>query len=542
MTPLIDETNFFVFWLSLALVLLSLAVAARFRRTPAPRPLGRGIDKASVGIAAGATLALTVFAVATAAWGFSDDDIFLLYYVRGQPYPPPIWPESARFFPLGHQEWRLLYGWTADVRVYYAAAAAQYGAYAAGIVLLLGNLNQQSRLALVLLLTLPPVLVAFTNIAMPERTQVMLLPWFLLFLLRWDTTRSAEYALLAITSAHVMLYLKEPTVLFIAAVAGMRLADTIGRAAKPQGGRAAIASVSREGAADVGLLVACALFLTLYFTAIAPASLFEAERVYDRRALATTNVIPTLEAWARTEPLLVVVLAAGLATVGSRAARRQRLGLGDQAIVGAGVYFAALVAASLVSTFYAALPLAAATIGLIAAIPFDKLRVKQRLATALATAAIAASLLLATPHALYKLDWLARNEGLATRIGDVLGDAAGKRVFLSGHSWDAETFAVYAKAHRGLAVTFLYADARYARDEEEGTRCSASPSACLAYAPDAGDSDLLVDLGRLESRRSGEISRGGELVWHYDEQLLRRLLEITPAPLRGVVRRAYNFW
>jgi hypothetical protein len=285
------------------------------------------------------------------------------------------------------------------------------------------------------------------------------------------------------------------------------------------------------------------LFLTLYFTATAPASLFEAERVYDRRALATTNIIPTLEAWARTEPLLVVVLAAGLAAVGYRAARRERLGLGDQAIVGASVYFAALVAASLVSTFYAALPLAAATIGLIAVIPFDRVRVEfRRLATALATAAVAASLVLATPHALYKLDWLARNEGLATRIEDALGDAADKRVFLSGHSWDAETFAVYAKAHRGLAVTFLYADARYTHDEKEARHCTGSPSACLAYAPDAGDADLLVDLGSLESRRSGEISRGGELVWRYDEELLRRLLEITPSPLRGVVRRAYNFW
>ncbi len=488
--------------------------------------------------------------IPSARWGFSDDDVFVLNYLRGRPYPPPIWPDSGRFFPLGHQEWRLFYTWTDSIRLFYLCSIIQYACYCFGVLLLLKELKCTSRLVALFIVTLPPVLVAFSSLVVPERSQVLLLPWLLLFLLRWDRTGLYRYAFLALLCAQFMLYLKEPTVLFIVALAALRLVGPSRKALSAIAMKEwpALWRLIRLSIADLGLILSGLIFLGLYFSAVPLGTLFSSQRVYDRRSLEATHVLPSLEAWATKEPLLVTLLVLGLMLLAVGIVRRQSIDTTDAMLVAATVYFASLVSSSLVSTFYCALPMAAAAIAITAAlgrgVPEDKRRPQAQVFVVLAGLGIFFNLFLFAPHLLYQHDWTRRNEELTSNLERLLATSQQpRRVFLTGHSWDAEMLAVYADGFRKLAVTFVIDDARYIGNQESvAADCNSASYSCLAYSAQPSNGQLVVDLGALESSRSAHVWRDGQLLWSYEDHDLGRLMRIIPRLLRGVVRDAYNFW
>jgi hypothetical protein len=545
----VTSDNFYTLWLP-ALVALAGSLAASAIR---PRDLldlrihALAPHLPAIAVIAGATALLGAAVLPDAGWGFTDDDVFILHYLRGDPYPPPIWPDVGRFFPMGHQEWRLLYAWTGDPVVYQSFAVVQYAAFGIGLALLLRELRAPGRLVLLFALTLPPVVVAFANLIVQERVQVLFLPWLLLALLRWDRTKQPQFALLALVAAHFMLYVKEPTVLFLAPIALLRLAPAAGPviASVRLGDRRAVRSIARALLADLGILLSCMVFLALYFSTIPPETLFS-DRVYDGRSLGADGVPEALLAWTTKEPLLIPLLAAGLWRFVVRVASRGSPDFNDQVLLGALIYFASLVASGLVSTYYGALPLFAASI---AVLPQLAQRVEGKAslraaATAAVVLLVAFNIFAGASHLAYRQDWIDRNHALTAELESLLpAEGGGRAVFLRGHSWDAEMLAVYANAYRRLGITFLVADRRYLEvGPAEAARCDGPAHRCLAYAGSPPPSAFVADLGRLERDRSATLSKAGETLWRFDDARLRDLQSIFPPGLDALARHFYAHW
>jgi hypothetical protein len=541
--------TFYALWLP-AFAALAGSLAATSVRLNAPARFDMSAiapHLPALAVVGGATACLAAMVLPGAGWGFTDDDVFILHYLRGDAYPPPLWPDVGRFFPLGHQEWRLLYLWTDSAAVYYAVAVMQYAAFGLGLYLVLRELRAPGRLVLLFALTLPPVFVAFGNLVVQERMQALFLPWLLLALLRWDRTRRFQYAFLALVAAHFMLYVKEPTVLFLLPLAALRLApparDALGAIASKDLTR--LEGIGRASLADLGVLLSCAAFLALYFSAVPLDTLFS-DRVYDGRSLSAGGAPSALWAWATKEPLLIALLAAGFARFGAHLAWRRAPDFHDQVLVGATLYFASLVASGLVSSYYGTLPLVATTIAVVpplAALASGRPGLRSVFGAGLALA-LAVNLLAASSHLAYRQDWIDRNHQLTARLERLLGaDPSERVVFLRGHSWDAEMLSVYANGHRRLGITFLIADLRY-RDVDPATaaRCDGPANRCLAYAASPPEAALVADLGRLERDRSVVLSGPSVTVWHFDDERLRSLQAFLPAPVDTVTRHFYDHW
>jgi hypothetical protein len=87
-----------------------------------------------------------------------------------------------------------------------------------------------NRYSLLLIVTLSPVLISFASLVFPERHIVMILPWLLYFLVRWDSTLQLRYLFLVLLCAHFFLYLKEPNFVFLASIALLRLVSPLSKA------------------------------------------------------------------------------------------------------------------------------------------------------------------------------------------------------------------------------------------------------------------------------------------------------------------------
>lgn len=544
--------SFPYFWLLILGLLISAGVVAAMRppTRQASSAAFRLLKIVDLPFVIGPPLLLAAVVLPTAGWGFSDDDVFILRYLEGEPYPPPIWHELGRFFPLAHQEWRLLYPWTRDITLFYLVPILQYACFSLGLLFLLRHLNIASRAGFLAVLTLPPLVVAYSNLIVAERTQVMFLPWLLVFLIQWDRTRLPIYAVLVCVCSHFMLYLKEPTALFLMSLALLRLVNPVWGDGEGfiAGQRTGIRSLLQSRAADLGLLFSGTLFFAAYLSAVSISTPFSSSRVYGGQSPSVSRLLPALSDWAVQEPLLLVVLSIGALTVIDRIRQRKRLGVAEQLFVAAGLYFLALLAAGLVSAFYAALPLTAAAIAVLIVVGRDQSSLRPRLPASAVSVVFSAlvflNLLIAAPRLIYKLDWTMRNNQLSNALGQMVpGDEADRRVFIIGDPWDAEMLAVYANGLRNLGFIFEIDNETYiGNSRAKAMDCTESARSCLVYAKQPADNQLVVHLGNIDKERAAFVYRNGVLLWEYQDDLLVSVFDWTPRPLRPVIRHFYNFW
>jgi hypothetical protein len=550
----LSSGQFYDFWLPALAILSALLVYSWLRDRKAANREARStpLDFVAIVIVVLTVLILGLAIIPSAKWGFTDDDIFILHYLQGRPFPPPIWESVGRFFPMAHQEWRLIYLWTHDIKVFHAFSLVQYTCFSFGILLLLRELKAANRLALLFTLTLPPVLVVYANLVVPERTQLMFMPWLLFSLVKWDRTEFVGYALMAVICVHFMLYLKEPTVLFVLTLALVRLLLTAHRAfvvlRAKEHERGSLRRLIRSSLPDLGLVLSVVVFLVLYFSAIAIDTPFS-DRAYDGRFLSGGRIQPTLFMWAQTEPLLVVLFAIAAARTGSRIMRGISLDIFDYLPVAAAVYLLALVLSGLISTYYAALPMAATAIAVVCPVILRLRGGSRSLPTAtvsvLLCLGIVLNVSLAVPRLLYKQDWTARNDELTNRLSQMIAaDQESRHVFLKGHSWDAEMLSVYANAYRNEHIVFVIDDKIYGNNREDdiANNCQYASRYCLLYSSEPLPNQLIVDLGRLESKRLATISKYGQVLWRYEDEKLNDLMAVTPEVVHATLRHFYNFW
>jgi hypothetical protein len=427
----------------------------------------------------------------------------------------------GRYFPLGHQEWRLVYTWTTDVRVYHIVALVQFVVFGAGVAAALRQMRAVARPAALFVLLAAPVLISFGTLVVPERTLLTVLPWWLASFLRWHETREPPALFANLLCVHVLLYLKEPMVVLLGSAAMLGLIEWIARSPPAR------AETSRWPWLEWGTLASCAAYAVPYLVKARPETFVNAQ-AYSGASVSIGNVGPALSMYATRDPVLLLMLAvAPLALWKGRAALAAPL---VRALAAGACYVAVLLLFGLVSTYYSAPPFVLIALSLWGLAP-EAWRT-SRLAAAGLVASGMLGVLLAAPVFLYRHDWLERNRQLVDQLAARL-PPRDRAVFVDrGEPWDVAMLAVYADRSRGSPIVF--------ESPAAGFSCATSPHCRHRAAPAPGQ--LRLDLGALSLERTATIVQDGRGVWTYRSMRDRMHDSSPPAIVRRFVDARYRFW
>jgi hypothetical protein len=209
---------------------------ARFCRQSAHRPVRerKTSNRAPWHSSRRIILALTTLVVFLVAYGavvlawedfaWYDDSFFTTVALRGLNFSIPVWPESGRFFPLGLQEFNVIRHLTQTAWGYHLFAILELLILAVLLLLLEDEFSVPARVVLaVLAVSTPSAVVSITNLADTERSLLLLLIGLALAVKRFEQTRSPRWAVAAVVSAQIMLYLKEPIFLLLLAFSTTRI-------------------------------------------------------------------------------------------------------------------------------------------------------------------------------------------------------------------------------------------------------------------------------------------------------------------------------
>ena len=157
-------------------------------------------------------------------FAYYDDDLFMLYALKGSNYPLPIWRDNGRFFPFGMQEFNLIRHFTNSPIGYHLIPIFQLLILFCILLTLDTELSITARAGLAILALLTPsIFVIFGGLVYEERNVVFLLMCLVLSLKQFERTKAATWAVAAVASAQVMLYFKETAFLLLFAFAAGRL-------------------------------------------------------------------------------------------------------------------------------------------------------------------------------------------------------------------------------------------------------------------------------------------------------------------------------
>lgn len=157
-------------------------------------------------------------------FAYYDNSALTYFSLRGVDYPPPIWQEQGRFFPLGHQEFNLIRYFTKSIIGYQALPIVQLLIVSCILLILDKKLSTKGRVGLiVLLLVTPGFVISFGGLIYPERNIMFCLVCLLLFVDRFEHSRRAAWAVAAAVSAQIMIYEKETAFLLVLGFAIGRL-------------------------------------------------------------------------------------------------------------------------------------------------------------------------------------------------------------------------------------------------------------------------------------------------------------------------------
>ena len=232
----IGERSFWPVWITLTiLALTSTALLLRRQQhsavshalTDAPPP--QLLDRKQATLLPVVLLAVFFcgcIAVAVAGEDFTayDNSQLTLYSLRGNDFPPPIWPSSGRFFPLGLQAYNLVGRMTRSAVGYHLFPICEMLAVATILLIVNRSLSLVARAWLaVLALTLPSVMASFLGLIYTEWQIIFWLGLMMLSVDRFARTRSVWWGVTAVGCAQFALYYKEPVFLFLLTFAVARI-------------------------------------------------------------------------------------------------------------------------------------------------------------------------------------------------------------------------------------------------------------------------------------------------------------------------------
>jgi hypothetical protein len=214
-------------------------------------------------------LFLVCYIVLMLTWedfAYYDNHYYTLFSLRGVNYPPPIWRQSGRFFPLGHQEFNLVRHITGTIIGYHALPIIQLSILTCILLILDNELNTRTRTALIVFLLITPgIAISFGGLIYTERNIVFCLTCLLFCVKRFEQTHFTPWAVSAAASAQIMIYEKEAAFLLLLGFAVGRL--ILGCWNPHQGIWAHNRLRDRQGRLDLCLVSLAMLFL-LYYAAV----------------------------------------------------------------------------------------------------------------------------------------------------------------------------------------------------------------------------------------------------------------------------------
>lgn len=237
--------------------------------TPGPIHSRRTITGLVLGLFAVFLAAYITVSFSAEKFAFYDDIQLTLFSLRGHHLPPPIWPDSGRFFPLGLQEFNLLSHITRTIAGFHGLVIVQLSIFIGVLLSLDEELSIAARAALVsLVLIAPGIIISFTGLIYPERNVVLCLACLLMCVKRFERTQTPLWAAAAAACAQIMIYEKETASLVL-------LTFSIGRLllrwwSAKQGDSDFHWLRSKESRLDLCLASFAVLFLSYYMAAMYP--------------------------------------------------------------------------------------------------------------------------------------------------------------------------------------------------------------------------------------------------------------------------------
>jgi hypothetical protein len=157
-------------------------------------------------------------------FAYYDDDLLMLYALKGHNFPPPIWQSNGRFFPFGMFEFNLIRHLTNTPIGYQMLPIVELIIFFCILFILDAELDVTARAGLAILtLMTPSVLLSFGGLIYEERNVLFLLAALVLSVSRFARTKAVTWAVVVVICAQIMLYYKETTFLNLFAFAGARL-------------------------------------------------------------------------------------------------------------------------------------------------------------------------------------------------------------------------------------------------------------------------------------------------------------------------------
>ena len=157
-------------------------------------------------------------------FAYYDNDLFMLYALKGHNFPLAIWRDNGRFFPFGLQEFNLIRHFTNTPTGYQLLPIVQLLIFFCILLILDAELNITARAGLAILTLLTPsVLLSFGGLIYPERNVLLLLGCLVLSVTQFDKTKAVAWAVAAVGCAQIMLYCKETGFLLLVGFAAGRL-------------------------------------------------------------------------------------------------------------------------------------------------------------------------------------------------------------------------------------------------------------------------------------------------------------------------------
>jgi len=288
---------------------------------------------------------LAFYIAMTLLWedfAYYDNSIFTRFTLIGRDYPPPIWPQSGRFFPLSLQEFNLIRHFVDTHTGYQLLPLAQVLIFSCIFLLVDDQLRLAARAGLVTLVLLTPsVWIIFNGLTFAERDVLFLLACLVLSIKRFEQTQSTAWAVVAIICAQAMLYSKETAFLLLLGFAAGRL---ILRSKNAQGEW----DWDKEAYLDLCLASLAVVFLLYYWAGVG----FHNMQYADERRQPRTEV---LFAYLRVDLLVWLFVALMLARVSMiLRGRAAPAALWDGLAFGGVFYLAAYPYLGIFATYYLA--------------------------------------------------------------------------------------------------------------------------------------------------------------------------------------------
>lgn len=216
--------NIILLWLCILFSVLSglLAVVVRERISFYPKSSLR------IQLSSENTVRLLIFFLGAAfatyvalliAWenftNFDDDKFFPSLANAHQWYVNPIWPDSGRFFPLGHQEFYLLSFLSNSVEFYQLFAGIQLAVLLLLVTLIFNRSLPISLSICIAIISTPAIVIVFLGRVYTERNMVLLLGIMIWGSMRYRETSSIIAFILTSLSGFIMLFYKETAFLIV---------------------------------------------------------------------------------------------------------------------------------------------------------------------------------------------------------------------------------------------------------------------------------------------------------------------------------------